>query len=346
MKAILIIFFCSVYFSSSAQLSILFVDDSNDNFDNSVVFRNAVTASGFESILYNVPDSSSGPSVQYMFNFDLVIWHTSSIGNGLELWDGTGQDNENIKGYLDGGGMLWLVGLDFLFDRYGVAPATFQEGDFVNDYLGVSSYDVQSNGDDGGLGVPLVYPDENTSISGLNTLTWTFETSWWVDGVTQNENAEVVYRMGDESYIFAEQPCGIYYEAEDFKTLTYFFDLAQVANEDMLGETVLAVLNHFNELVLDVTAPETYLKELSVYPNPARSGVTLTFTLNESLEVTVEMVDIQGKPIASLMERASLPPGINKIQLSLPEYLPPGMYVLKVNAGNKMVYQKLVIGNS
>ena len=346
MKAILTIFLCSIYFLSSAQLSILFVDDSNDNFDNSVVFREAVTASGFESVLYNVPDSSSGPSVQYMFNFDLVIWHTSSIGNGLELWDGTGQDNENIKGYLDGGGMLWLVGLDFLFDRYGAPPASFQEGDFVNDYLGVSSYDVQSYGDDDGLGVPVIFPDENTSISALNTLTWTFATSWWVDGVTPNENAEVVYRMGDESYVFAEKPCGIYYEAEDFKTLTYFFDLAQVANEDMLGETVLAVLNHFNDLILDISAPESYLNELSVYPNPARSGVTLTFTLNESLEVTVEMVNIQGKPIASLFGRSTLPQGINTIQLSLPESVPAGMYFLKVNAGRKIVYQKLVIGNS
>lgn len=346
MKVIFTFLFCCSLMVCSAQLSVLFVDDSNDNFDNSVVFRDAVTASGFESTLYNVPDSSSGPSVQYMDNFDLVIWHTSSIGNGLELWDGIGEDNENLKGYLDGGGMLWLVGLDFLFDRYGVPPASFQEGDFVNEYLGVSSYDVQSYGDDDGLGVPAVYPDENTSISGLNNLDWTFATSWWVDGVTPNENAEVVYRMGDESYIFAEKPCGIYYETEDFKTLTYFFDLAQVANEDMLGETVLAVLNHFNDFVLALPDSELLLTELSVFPNPAKNNTSLSFSLEKAMLISVEIIDVQGKKIGSVYNEAPLPEGINIVTLDLPENLNTGIYFLKVNTENHSIYKKLIIHGS
>ncbi|RMG72625.1 MAG: hypothetical protein D6722_05140 [Bacteroidetes bacterium] len=50
--------------------------------------------------------------------YDLVIWQTGADGNDLWLWNGRDEDNGNLKAYLNGGGRLWLIGTDLLYDRY------------------------------------------------------------------------------------------------------------------------------------------------------------------------------------------------------------------------------------
>jgi len=63
--------------------------------------------------------SSGSPTYTYMSGFDLVIWYTGNDGAGLYFWNANDTDNQEVMDYIDNGGMFWLQGLDFLWDRYG-----------------------------------------------------------------------------------------------------------------------------------------------------------------------------------------------------------------------------------
>ena len=110
----------------------LFVDDSADEFGNAEYFHAGLASICYDATYYNAVDSAAGPSDLYMNNFDLVVWHTSSDGAELLFWNGIEEDNASLESYLNGGGNLWLVGNDFFFDRYGLAPVAFSAGESID----------------------------------------------------------------------------------------------------------------------------------------------------------------------------------------------------------------------
>ena len=52
----------------------------------------------------------------------------------------TDNDKGNVAEYLDGGGAMWVVGMDILYD-FNTADGDRGTGDFEHDYLGVSYVD-------------------------------------------------------------------------------------------------------------------------------------------------------------------------------------------------------------
>lgn len=335
MKNFLLFFvflFTTLAVNAQDQISILFVDDSDDTFGNAERFHEAIDSLGYESTYFDAVGNDAGPTSEEMENYDLVIWTTASDGVNLYFWDAMDQDNGNLKDYLDNGGKLWVVGLDLLYDRYGSAPASFAPDDFVYDYLGLASYDAQSYGDDGGLGLPEASPNVNSEINGLNTLTWTFATLWWVDAVTSVETASSIYLMGDENYVFAGETCGVYYNnGGDFEVLSYFFDLSQVADFEMLKQTVQPVLEFFEGQVLsssDLLEPSLGVQ---VYPNPTNGLFAVDF---ENIQETINLrvLSVAGKVITNERFR-----NISTLQIELDQ--PNGMYFLELsdNQGKKVI---------
>jgi glucose/arabinose dehydrogenase len=79
----------------------------------------------------------------------------------------------------------------------------------------------------------------------------------------------------------------------------------------------------------------------SVYPNPAKGGFTLPFTLTQSTRVTAAVYDITGKEVRSLLEK-TLPAGSHKEELEI-EGLAPGSYMLKITAGSSSSTQQLLL---
>ncbi|MEZ4888263.1 MAG: T9SS type A sorting domain-containing protein [Chitinophagales bacterium] len=346
MKKIYLLFLLSSLFcfnKAQAQISVLFVDDSGDAFGNAELFHSALEAVGFPATYYNAVDSASGPTDLYMKDFDLVVWTTSTDDNGLLFWNGLEEDNASIKAYLNGGGKLWVTGLDFLFDRYGEAPDTFAAGDFVYDYLGIASYDVQSYGDDGNLGVPILNPSENSVIAGLTDLTFMFSTVWWVDGVTLVENASAVYEMGDANYIFADRICGSYYDSGVFQTLTYFFDMSLVADFDMLKANVLPVMSHFNDLVSGIEDVVGFDVEATLFPNPSLGQINLQLELEKPADVSVSILDLQGRNVGEIFTKDTLGEGIHTIEYSSTNELPNGYYSLRININGAPFMRPLLL---
>jgi hypothetical protein len=325
-------------FLAKAQLNILFVDDSDDSFNNAENFAKTLDSLGYTYSYFNAEAQLKSPADTLMENFDLVIWHTSTDYDNLQFWHGLEEDNGNIKSYLKSGGMLWVTGNDFLDDRY-YLPATFSEGDFPYDYLGIQSFDVESYTEDGNTGLPLAYPNDNSPISGLPTLSWMFSTLWFADGITPRAEAEAVYFMGGSSYVFDSVATGVWFDADSFQTLSFCFDMAVVKDFQMMKNATSAVLEHFafvDSLKAAATPnsrEELQFREFSLYPNPVKGNLTLEFIVKTGGLANIRIHDLQGRVVATLMNDKWLNPGKQSFSHGMDPQINPGLFLLSMEIG-------------
>ena len=248
---ILTIAFILFSFVSFSQVSILLVNDNGYAPERVDVLKTALEDLSYAYTFYDTPTAGVSPSADYMAPFDLVIWYTGNDGGGLSLWNGDDTDNTEIKSYIDGGGMMWLQGLDFLYDRYGSAPDTFAIGDFSYDYLGISQYHAQSHYDNAGEGeydgVPYFSVVPDNGIFTLDTLKWQYSTLWGADALTITDEASPLYIMGPPDYGYAGfVPC-LYLEKGDGKVMTMSTETARFDSQERLDTLFAQGLAFFDQ---------------------------------------------------------------------------------------------------
>ncbi len=166
------------FFGVTTADSILLVNDDN-KYDNSGIVETAIETLGIPYRTFDCGDNN-GMATNVPTNAKdfagkkLVIWFTGDDSNNLAFWNVADSDNEELKTYLNSAGaQLFVVGNSWMYDRYKKAPDTFTSGDFVHDYLGIASYNVQSWADDGSKGlVQLDKVDASLGVSTLETIKW------------------------------------------------------------------------------------------------------------------------------------------------------------------------------
>ena len=234
--------FSFAFFTAQAQMSILVVNDNGFNPERVEVIQTAIENSGYNYAAWDAGVELSGPSFEYMQSFNLVIWYTGNDGAGLYLWNGDETENQDIKDYIDDGGMFWLQGLDFLYDKYPNTDTSFLAGEFVYDYLGISLYFGQSHLDDGvwSDGVPQLDVVEGNGIFTIDPLVWTYTTMWYVDALEKTDAAQYIYQMGPTGYDLDDYYAGIYHEKGDGKVLSFTFETARLDTQEntdiLIGE--------------------------------------------------------------------------------------------------------------
>jgi len=231
------------------SMSILLVNDNGYKPDRVQVVEQAIIDAGYTYTLYDAPTEGKAPSLSFMKPFDLVIWYTGNDGAGTYLWNGNDTDNDSIKAFIDNGGMFWLQGLDFLYDRYKTTDTTFQSGDFVWDYLGIKEYYGQSHKDDGTYsdGVPEIDTVGGNGIFSLSPVKWSYSTMYYVDALLPTDIAKAVYRMGPKEYDLSAYYAGIYNEKGDGKVLTFTFETARLDSASHTAELFKEGLDYFNQ---------------------------------------------------------------------------------------------------
>jgi len=80
--------------------------------------------------------------------------------------------------------------------------------------------------------------------------------------------------------------------------------------------------------------------DVSVYPSPANGFTTLSYFLNASQTIAVELIDISGKTVKELVNEKQ-DTGDHEHLLNL-ESVPAGVYFIKLSADNQKVAQKLI----
>lgn len=164
------------FFGVGSTDSVLLVDDDN-RFNNESVMISALDAAG---IAYKVHDCGNVgglpdklPTAAQMSKYAMVIWYSGSDGVNIAFWNSAEEDNPELISYLSkSGSKLWVIGEDILYDRYQGAPDTFSKGDFCYDYLGIASYDGQSQADAPGLTQLDKVANSAVEVSSITTIGW------------------------------------------------------------------------------------------------------------------------------------------------------------------------------
>ena len=100
----------------------------------------------------------------------------------------------------------------------------------------------------------------------------------------------------------------------------------------------------FVNLVLDVDSQESWLKSISVFPNPIVAEATLKFELKEAKQVTATIVNLEGKIVQTInLESEATQNGTISMNVS---HLNSGVYYLLFKADNDTKSIPLVVNSN
>lgn len=313
MKQIFTLLFSITLFANSMlaqnSLSILLVHDNDAQASITDSIRHFIEANGYSYTDYNAV-TNGAPSVDALTPYELVIWSTGKDGS-TNFWNGV-LPNDGIKSYLDDGGMLWLEGLDFMYDAFGSPPDTFQTGDFVYDYLGVEIYKAQSYSDDGGVGLPMmVVEDENDICTTVDTVKWRWSTMYYADAVVPTSNAKSIYKMGPNDYSFADTSCMVYNEKGDAKILSAFIRWDGFETYDLGLLVTKDILDYFNQFStgtsVDVSSIEiTSDTDFTITENNGTLQLGVNILPTDATNKTVTWSIEEGSVMASITQTGLL----------------------------------------
>ncbi len=323
-----------------AQVKILVIKDSEDTFGNTAYLASALDSLQVPYTYYDCSITGQ-PSLDLLNAQNLVIWHTSTWGQNLHLWEQTDQDNAALKAYLSKpSANLWLIGNDFLFDRYASPPVTFAAGTFPFDYLGITNYKAQSYGDDGNLGVPFVKPAAPNPIANLGNVNWQFSTLWWADQCEIRPEATPVYLFGGTGYPLSNGITGWYFpRPNSSKVLTFAFDLSLAGEFSAMKQTVKAVLDWWRPKITAVSELNTVAAAVEVFPTVVSDFFTVQFKEPTFGQVQIQLFDQRG--IAVAQQTKLLVDGY-RATVNIANSLTAGVYYCKITTVSGTVTRKLI----
>jgi hypothetical protein len=78
------------------------------------------------------------------------------------------------------------------------------------------------------------------------------------------------------------------------------------------------------------------------FPNPAQVGTTVRFSLPAAAAVTLALYDVQGRHVATPLNRSPMQPGPHDVAVAL-DGLKPGVYLYRLDAGGQSATRKLLV---
>lgn len=118
-----------------------------------------------------------------------------------------------------------------------------------------------------------------------------------------------------------------------------FFNVKDGSNNE------IPITNAINQAInpTGINESNQSIKDLQLFPSPANDKLTLNYTMNTSLDVSVSITNIQGAVIKNI----SLPKqitGNHTVNIDL-SYMKNGVYFLELNAGEKKQVRKFTIAH-
>ncbi len=116
----------------------------------------------------------------------------------------------------------------------------------------------------------------------------------------------------------------------------------QIADAESLSKDIQALPTPEDPPTITVNREEELgnIMMIGVYPNPTQEYATLLYMLDSRQDVSVELIDLQGKTIRRVLEATQLP---GTYRLEIPrENLASGLYNVKLNAGNRVYTRKIL----
>ena len=326
---------------STSDFNILLVNDNDNGADRYLVLDTTLLNLGYNYDIYNTIETGDYPDLTTLSEYSLVIWYTGNDGVDLYLWDISDTSNykfnEPLVDYIDNGGQVWLQGLDFLYDIVGSAPDSFEDGQFIYNYMGVEEYVAQSYADDGGEGLQQMDVVPDNGICTITPIEWTYATLWFADAIAVSEGTNTIYNMGPADYVFADYYTAFNKWIGNGCVMTFTVETARIDTRANTEELFYQVIEYFK---LTTGTDETLVSEnmeIVVYPNPTTGNIVLHNSGNSEIgNGLFELYDINGRKILSKNVDFA-----TDIEISLSS-IQRGFYIYSITSGNRIVTGKIV----
>ena len=159
------------------------------------------------------------------------------------------------------------------------------------------------------------------------------------DGLLGSERTDINLKKGENTLLVKT-----YHKNNDY---SFALNICEKTSDSDLNGNRVDRLKFFEKTSTSVNKVENISNyELTLYPNPCSSDLTISFNLQKSLMATVDLYDINGRYIANI-KKGVFRQGKNDIQCNIADIsgqsLKQGMYICVLNAGNYQKSQRLII---
>jgi len=236
------------------------------------------------------------------------------------------EDSYKIADFLDTGGNLMVVDMDYLY-RWGIiGSGSFSVGDFAYDYLGIEDYTSDPDDDlaiAGGsadtLLVSVLGNPVSTAFSASNAAYGPIKYSLggaqcqnWADYLEPATGAwGILEGQGSGSEM------GVCYADSSFRTITFGFPIEFTIGPQEFTNLLNSCLAWLGENTTRIDRPSKVLAaKITVdrlfslgdnYPNPFNSTTKIKFELYQTGWVELVIFDLRGTVVKTLVERQLLP---------------------------------------
>ncbi len=327
---------------ANAQFSVLLVDDDQNTPEGAPIVTALTNWGGTFDV--DTTSVTGIPDYAELSAYNMVIWYTGNDGLGIRLWDvadttgigaGAAKFNAGLTEYVANGGILWLDGLDFIYDLYGGAPDDFAAGDFMFDQLGITQYLAQSHQDDGTYsdGVEQYDKASANTITTVDPVSWVYSTLYNADGLAIAADATALYQMGPAAYDLAGQITAFYRNNIIVSGLRLGKIDPQTDLDQLISEMITAAeAGTFEASLIN----EVSKSNIKIYPNPAvQSAVINLSEINNASELSI--FDITGRKVFSQAIN-----GKNQVTINTSDYA-SGLYNVIIASGNETYTTKLSV---
>lgn len=299
-SAFAILFFIAVN-SLYGQKILLIDDDTYSKPDHYPRVKNAIALAVSEKNGYELTEYTAGINDELTFeqarNYELIIWYCGNTGVGTHLWNENKTDNALIPQLIKEGITVWIIGNDFLLDRYGNAPKEFAAGDFAYDILGIKSVVGESKKDDGDMGLPYIISN-TIEDSRIDTLRWA-DNLWYADACTLKDNVQTFYTMAPDDYMFAGKSIMWMNKSEKGDIMVSAFDPWFIEDtEDLnlffsyfIGNTITNIEEQTKSAMRFFPNPASDFMYCYNIPVPSTGKVTLTDMVGNRIIKEIQMSD-------------------------------------------------------
>ncbi|MFQ5870017.1 MAG: T9SS type A sorting domain-containing protein, partial [Candidatus Zixiibacteriota bacterium] len=297
---------CPMAFDSG----ILLVDDTRDN-GSFIPPPYAVNYLYFRALReYPVGNwhyaSRHAPLLRDLSPYSTVVWFNETTG-AAQL------PRETMADYLKAGGNLVLIGWRGLFTW----QSPFDEGDFAHDYLKIVSVDyprwVPGRATEflGGTRQRPGYSDFQLSAARVDSLWPGLDGKLpWMGTLQADSFSEVLFRFNSdypETSHYHNQPIGVGYFGEDYKTVVLNFPLYFVEEPTSI-EILRKIIEEMGETQKREPEPEEPVplpEEFALYhnyPNPFNYGTMIAYDVPEECQVQLTIYNILGQSVIALVD--------------------------------------------
>ncbi len=286
----------------------------------------------------------------------------------LPVTDDSVQDIYAISGFLDSGGNLMLVDMDYLYRWDIIGAGRFELGDFAYDYLGIEDFigdpDDDYNVDNGGMADTLllsIADNPVTSAFSADSIAYgpiryqvgdsIIEN--WADFIKPTNAAKEILKGA-----YSGNGMAVCLDGGHFRTATFLFPMELAVNDSEFVDLLDSTLAWLGENTTRLDSASGLIQEKQAqglqssfrlnanYPNPFNPTTVISFNLSRKETVDLTVYNIKGEVVGTLVHR-TMTPGNYTIdwnavnECGIP--LPSGIYFYRLSTKKRSVTKKMIL---